>query len=244
VTKLGTIGYSISPSSAEAAAGAAISAEAAGLKAPYVNTSFPLGSTNVTPIALAMKTAGVDGVTASIETNSSFALITALRQEGVNLKVALLPTGYGGDLTGGGPGSEQAAQGVYFSTGFEPVEMQTAATQRFVNSLKTHAGVETDPTLGEYLGYMSVNAFVTGLNAAGSDPTQATFIKAMLGITNYNGTGLYGSHSVGFTMSQRGLAAGADNCLWITRYSGSSFHLIAGMDPICGTVFPGKTVSS
>jgi branched-chain amino acid transport system substrate-binding protein len=244
VTKLGTIGYSISPSSAEAAAGAAISAEAAGLNAPYVNTTFSLGSTNVTPIALAMKSAGVDGVTASIETNSSFALITALRQEGVDLKAALLPTGYGGDLAGGGPGAEQAAQGVYFLSSFEPVEMNMAATQRFVSALRTYAGVDGDPTLGEYLGYASVNAFVTGLNAAGADPTQASFTKAMLGITSYNAAGLYGSHSVGFTMSQRGLAAGADNCFWVTRYSGSSFHLVAGMDPICGTVLPGKTVSS
>jgi branched-chain amino acid transport system substrate-binding protein len=44
-------------------------------------------------------------------------------------------------------------------------------------------------------------------------------------------------------MNQRGQAAGADNCTWVTQYSGSSFHLIPGADPICGSVIPGKTVS-
>jgi branched-chain amino acid transport system substrate-binding protein len=65
----------------------------------------------------------------------------------------------------------------------------------------------------------------------------------MLGITHFNGAGLYGSHSVGFTMSQRGKVSGADDCIWVTKYVGSSFKLVPGADPICGENIPGKTVS-
>jgi branched-chain amino acid transport system substrate-binding protein len=243
-TTVGVVGTGISPSSADSAKAEAISAQEAGLKVGYLNSNLVFGTTNVEPIALGMKSGGVDAVSTTIDTTTSLALVTALRQVGVDLKVALLPTGYGGDLDHGGPGAAQAAQGVYFSTGDEPLEMHTAATERFRKALSTYAGVTGDPTLGEYLGYLAVDGFVTGLKVAGPNPTQASFINTMLGITDYNGAGLYGDHSVGFAMSQRGRAAGADNCVWITKYSGSSFALVPGADPICGSVIPGKTVSA
>jgi branched-chain amino acid transport system substrate-binding protein len=244
VTNLGSIGYSISPSSTEAAKAAAISAEAAGIKVGYLNAAVPFGSTNVEPIALAMKSAGVNGVAPSVEANTAFALVTALRQLGAKLKGAMFATGYGGDLVQAGPGAKQSAQGVYFLSSYEPSEMHTAATEQIQDALKTYAGVTGDPTQGEYIGYLSVNALVTGLKAAGAHPTQASFIKAMLGIRHYTAAGLFGSHSIGFAMNQRGKAAGADNCFWVTEYLGSSFHLVRGADPICGAVIPGKTVSS
>lgn len=106
-----------------------------------------------------------------------------------------------------------------------------------------YAGVTGDPTAAEYLGYGEFGALVQGLNAAGPDPSQASFINAMLGLTDYNADGLYGSHSLSFALSQRGEAAGVDNCSWVTKFSGSTFHLVPGMDPICGQTVAGKTVS-
>ncbi len=244
VTTLGSVGYSVEPSSAEVAKGYAASAQRVGIKVGYLNANFPLGSTNVTPIALAMKAAGVDGLGTGILTNSTFAIIDDLRQEGVNLKAALIPVGYGGDLAQGGPGAQQSAQGLYFLDGYEPIEMHTAATARLQSAMQTYAGVSGDPTFSEYQGYTTVDAFTKGLKAAGRQPTQASFIKAMLGITNYNAAGLYGSHSVSFAMKDRGLVSGADNCVWITRYSGTTFHLVTGEDPICGTTIPGLKVSA
>jgi branched-chain amino acid transport system substrate-binding protein len=243
-TNIATLGYSIVPSAAESAKGDAVSAEAAGLKAGYVNANFPFGGTNVEPVALAMKQDGVDGYTGAVEENTSFALIEALRQLGIPLKVALISVGYGADLVQGGPGAEQAAQGVYFTVSFEPVEMHTAATERLQSALQKYAGVPGDPSLNEYIGYASVDAFVTGLKAAGAHPTQASLINALLGIRHYDAAGLYGSHSIGFAMDQRGLAQGADNCIWVTRYEGTSFHLIPGAEPLCGTILPGKRVSA
>ncbi len=125
-TNLGSVGYSVSPSSSQSAKSTAISAQEAGLKVGYLNASFPFGGTNVGPAVLAMKAAGIDAFSGSIETNTEFAMITGLRQQGVHLKAPLLATGYGGDLTSGGPGADQAAQGVYFLTAYQPVEMNTA----------------------------------------------------------------------------------------------------------------------
>ena len=243
ITNVGIIGYGIVPSASESAKGSAVSAREAGIKVGYLNANFPFGSTDVQPAVLAMKAAGVDGYTGSVEENTSFAVVEALRQAGVSLKAALFAVGYGADLVEAGPGAAQAAQGAYFTLNYEPVEMHTAATERFQNALKTYAGVTGSPSLNEYIGYAAVDGFVTGLKAAGSNPTQASLINAMLGIRSYNADGLFGSHSIGFAMDQRGQAAGADNCVWLVRFSGSTFHLVSGADPICGTNIPGKTVS-
>ena len=244
VTSVGTVGYSIEPSSADVAKSIALSAKAQGIKIGYLNANFPLGSTNVAPIALAMKSAGVDGLATGILTASTFAIISALKNAGVNLKVALPPTGYGGDLLEGGAGASQAAQGVYFLTGYEPVEMHTAATARLQQALKTYAGVTGDPTFAQYIGYVTVDAFVQGLKAAGKNPTRAGFINAMLGIRNYTADGLWDGHSIGWAMDQRGQAMNADNCLFFTQYSGTTFHLVPGEDPLCGSNIPGETISS
>jgi branched-chain amino acid transport system substrate-binding protein len=242
VTNVGIIGYGIVPSAADSAKGDAVSAQSAGLKVGYLNADFPFGSTNVQPAVLAMKSAGVDGYTGAVEENTSFAVIEALRQAGLKLKAAVLAVGYGADLFQAGPGAEQAAEGVYFTLSYEPIEMHTPATERLSNALKTYAGVTGDPSLNEYIGYASVDGFIQGLKAAGSNPTQAQFINAMLGIRSYDAAGLFGSHSIGFAMDQRGQVAGADNCQWITLYQGAAFHLVPGADPICGTNIPGKTV--
>ena len=244
VTTIGALGYGIVPSAAESAKGAAVSAQLAGLKVGYLNANFPYGSTNVAPVVLAMKQGGVDGFTGEVEQSTSFAIAEGLKAQGVNLKAALFSVGYGEDLLSSGAGALSAAQSGYFTLDYEPVEMHTAATERFQQALKNYAGITSDPTLNEYLGYVSVDGFITGLKAAGANPTQASFINAMLGITSYNADGLYGSHSIGFAMSQRGLAAGADNCFWVTQFVGTSFHLVSGADPICGAVVPGKTVSA
>jgi branched-chain amino acid transport system substrate-binding protein len=244
VTNVASLGYSISPSSAESAKSWAASAQHYGIKVGYLNAKSPFGSTNTGPAVLAMKSAGVDGFDGSIETSTGFSLIQALHQNGVNLKAALFATGYGGDLAQGGPEATQIAQGFYFLSSFQPVEMHTTATQQFQSALSTYAGVTTEPTFAEYIGYTSVLALEDGLKAAGSKPTQSSLVDALLGMKTFDGGGLYGGHSVGFSLDRRGNESGPDNCWFITRYEGSTFQLVPGMDPLCGGVLPGMKVSA
>jgi ABC-type branched-subunit amino acid transport system substrate-binding protein len=240
VTKVGALGYGISPQSANAAKGTAASAIAAGLQAPYLNANFQFGGTNVAPIALQMKADGVDGFTSTTDPNTSFALITGLKQAGATPKVALLPDGYGGDLLQAGPGALQSGQGVYFSLSFEPVEMHTAATDKFQNALKS-VGVTGDPTYAEYSGYASMALLVQALKTAGPNPSSSAIISALGSITSFNADGLLGSHHL--SMADRAASAtGTDSCLWVTKLSGSGFVLVPGADPICGAPIPGKTV--
>ena len=241
VTTAGAIGYSISPSSSEAAKATGVSAQAVGLKVGYINANFPFGSTNVQPVALAMKNKSVDGLTAATDPNTAFALIAALRNLNADPKVALLATGYGSDVLQAGPGALKAAQNVYFSLTYQPVEMHTPATQAFEAALKS-VGVTGEPACAMYNGYLSVLLFSRAVKAAGANPTQASLIKALQGMHSWDAAGLFGGHDIDFN-NHSGAGSAASNCQWMTKLSGNKFVLVPGADPICGTD-TGKTVTA
>jgi ABC-type branched-subunit amino acid transport system substrate-binding protein len=239
VTTVGTLGYGISPSSSEYAKGVADSAKHAGLKEGYVNGDFTFGSTNVTPVALAMKSAGVNGVYSSVDPNTAFALVTALSQNGVKPKVALFPTGYGADLEQGGPNASQVAQGVYFTLGPEPVEMHTPATELFQKYLRA-AGVSEEPAESTYDGWGSIGLLLQGLKGAGSSPTQSSLLSALSKVHTWNYLGLWGGKSLNINdRSNTAEADGPGNCTYMVKYVGKAFKLVPGADPICGPIIPG-----
>jgi branched-chain amino acid transport system substrate-binding protein len=240
-TTVGTLGYGISPSSADSALGATKSAEMAGIKNGYVNANFPFGSTNVQPVAIAMKSAGVNAFYASVDPNTGFALITALRQSGDNLKAAVLPDGYGADTLQAGPGALQAAQNVYFTLGYEPVEMNTPATKQFQSDL-TASGTTGVPTYSEYNGYVSVGLLVRALKAAGSNPTQASLLTALSNIHDWDALGLWGGRTV--DINNRVDVGSPTLCSYVTKLVGTDFQVVAGAAPICGSVIQGVTVGS
>lgn len=234
-TNVAVVSYAL-PNFQAAVKANATSAATAGLRAGYRNPNVPIGSTNVQPIALGMKSAGVDGLTSLTEPSTNLALVKAARQAGVNLKVALLPTGYGGDLLDTGAGALRIAQGVYFLSAFQPVEMQTAATRQFQSALRS-VGVTSEPTYAQYTGYASVDLLVRGFKAAGLNPTSAKLIKGLASIKDYSAAGLLGSHTL--DLSQRTpVAYGPDNCTYVTKFSGSRFALVTGATPICGVSIP------
>jgi branched-chain amino acid transport system substrate-binding protein len=243
-TNVGAVGYGTVPSAALSTKQLGIAAAAAGLKVGYLNSEFPLGSTNVAPVVLSMKSAGVNGAVFLMQQNSALATIRGLRQQNAPLTAPLLTGGYGSDLLLAGPGSIRDGQNAYFSLSYEPVEMHTAATERFQSALKQYASFTDPPGFLEYLAYISVDAFVTGLKKAGPNPTRSSFITSMLGVSDYDAAGLFGSHTMAFSMESRGQGGtGADNCTWFTKFEGQSFKLVPGADPLCGTVIPGRTVS-
>lgn len=241
VTTYGGIGYEISPSSSKATIAAALSSQAAGLKVGYYDSKFAFGGTNVQPDAIAMKNHGVDGLVANVVPSTSFALISALKQLGADLKAAILLTGYGGDLLNAGSATVQAAQGDYFVSEFEPVENGDAASKKLQGALKTYAGVNDDPTFGQYLTYVSLDAFIQGLKAAGAKPTQRSLITALSGIHAYTAAGLYGGKH---TVDLASKVQTDPQCQWLSKLTGTTFHPVSGLDPICGKIIPGTTVPS
>ena len=241
VTTVGAVGYGISPTSSENAKTTAASAKAAGLKVGYLNAKLPFGTTDMQPVALAMKKAHVDGFSASTDPNTAFTLAAELRQLKVPIKVALLATGYGADITQAGPGAVKAAQNVYFILQSEPVEANTPATRRYQSDARS-AGVPDAPTIASYSGYTSMLLLVQALDKTGGDTSATSLIQALSGIHDFNAGGLYGDQKVDIN-DRENVAAGPNNCIWIVKLSGSAFHVVPDANPICGQIIPGLTVS-
>ena len=235
VTNLGVAGYNY-VLSAEGAESFADAAKDARIKVGYLNTTVPLGSTNVQPLALAMKSAGVNGFIGLLEPNASLLTVQALRQEAVHLRAAVLFTGYGGNLKQAGLTSTGAGNGVYFALQFEPVELHTAATEQFQKDMRS-VGVTSDPTFAEYMGYLSVDLLVHGLEKAGANPSKADLITALNGIKNYDAAGLLGRESLNVG-ARTPVPAGVNNCLWFARLNGTTYQLVPGAEPVCGSLIP------
>jgi len=237
VTNLAVVGYGDSPSSAGSASAAAKSAKAAGIKVGYDNTSLPIGDTDIGPLVLAMKNAQVNGVWFPIESNTSFAILEGLAQNGVKLKSALLPTGYGGDLLADSS-AVQAAQGDQFSTFGAPVEMKTAATKTYQAALAKYAGVTGIPTYAEYAAWQLADLFVFGLARAGAHPTDSSYIANLRKVTNYNGGGLLPG-TVNFTKYGNQEEGTVANCFFAVSLKGRTFKTVGGATPVCGNVIGG-----
>jgi branched-chain amino acid transport system substrate-binding protein len=209
----------------------AASVEAAGLKAGYENVNLPLGGVNVTPVALQMKQAGVDGFVAATAPSTGLAIITALRSDGVKLRGAM-GFSYGSDLTGAGGPAVQQSQGLYLQLPFEPVEMHTAATEKFQHYLRA-VKEDPEPSFNGYGGYTAVDLFVKGLQQAHGNGSPQALIHGLASVKNWDATGLLGSHP--FTLNRSiPSPSGPNNCLWFTQVHGPGFRLIPGAEPICG----------
>jgi branched-chain amino acid transport system substrate-binding protein len=239
VTSCGSIAYATSKSSQQSAVGIVKSCTAAGLKQGYLNTEVPYGSTDVGAIAVAIKKAGVDGLELPVVPNTAFALVAQLKQLGVPVKAVLLATGYGSDLLASSA-AVQAAQGYYFASVGQPAEANTPATQKMAANLAKE-GVTGSPTFAEQEGYIAASALVAGLKAAGKNPTQASFMKSLRGITDFDADGLLAPAKVNFSdYSPFGTASGPGGCLFVVQLKGSAFKNTPG-SPICGTTVPGVT---
>jgi branched-chain amino acid transport system substrate-binding protein len=243
VTNLAVVGYGISTASAGAASAASISAGLVGIKTGYKNLNFTFGSTDVQPLAIAMKAAGVNGLYAPVVPATGFALAAALSALGVKLKMIMLLTGYGGDLLAS-PSGVAAAQGIDFTTPGAPVEANTAGTRMFQSALKQYAGVTGIPTFAEYEAYLGIAGLQAGLLAAGANPTPTSFMTALRKVTHFTGNGLYGNHGVNFSKFG-GLAGGTSpgNCIYVTKLVGKAFEVLKPL-PTCGTVVAGKTADT
>src|SRR5579875_2194749 len=219
-TRCGSVGYAISPSSAAAARGWEFSCKAVGMDPAFLDDTLPFGSVAVTPLALQLKAAGVNAVYLPLETETNLAILTALKQAGVSLKVALSAEGYGQALIND-TAAIPAAQGAWFFTFLAPVELHTAATKTFQAALKKYAHYTGVPDVGWDKGWADADLMIYGLKLAGKNPTQRGFIAALHKVTNYDVGGLSPTKA-NFTLKDWGKAP-SETCQWIAQFKGDTF---------------------
>ena len=230
-TRVAAVGYGVSPSSSATAKGMGPAAKAVGITAPYIASSLPFGTVNVTTVALAMKAANVDALYGPIDPNTLLALVAAAKQTGVNLKVIDMSTGYGEDFLTD-PASLQTAQNAYMVTNSQvPVELKTPATLAEQAAFAKYEGFTGVPDFGWTEGYASADLLIKGLEVAGQNPTRASFIANLRQVTNYNVEGLEPT-TVNYTAVQD---IPTQECGYYVQLVGKQFNVQNNGKPVCGT---------
>ena len=229
-------GYGISPSSTQAANNFIWSTDAAGLKKGVLDTSIPFGSVDMTTAALAAKQAGCNATATTTDVNTSVALTTALKQAGITPKADMYAAGYDPTLVGGT--SWATVQGAFFASGFRPTAIPNDGTKAMSAALAKYANrpAAKFPTFNIYESYLAVQLAAEGL-AKASSTSSAAVIKALRGITNWNGHGILPETIDYATTFGHGPNP---SCTWYMKAEKNGFVPVK-TTTFCGDVIPGKS---
>ncbi len=172
-TKIGSVGYGVSPSSTGVAKDTQkYAAKASGLDPVYLNTAVDFGTTDVGPIVLGLKNAGADAVYLPLDGNTNLAIAQGLQQNGVKMKAVLMASGYGQEMLDS-PITKTLDSSDVVSQVYKPAELASdPAVKKFRADLKKYSGITGVPDYGAYTGYIACDLAITGIQEAGKNPTQ------------------------------------------------------------------------
>jgi branched-chain amino acid transport system substrate-binding protein len=190
-TKIGSVGYSVSPSSTGVARDTQkYAAKASGLDPVYLNTSLDFGSTDVGAVVLGLKNAGADAVYLPLDGNTNLAIAQGLKQNGVDMKAVLMASGYGQAMLDS-PITKTLDSSDVVSQIYKPAELKNdPAVKQFRSDLKKYSGITGVPDYGAYTGYLSCDLAITGLQQAGKNPTRQGFIDGLHNLGTYKAADL------------------------------------------------------
>ena len=232
-TKVGAIGYGSSPSSSETAkATVDYAAQELGLKEGYLNNSVEFGSTDTGSVVLGVKNSGTDGLYLPLDSNTNFAIIQQLQQNGVPMKANVLATGYSQDLLDQ-PIAKTITPTDVMQSSYKPIEVGGKDVKTFTSNLKKYAGITGVPNYGVYTGYITCDMVVLGLQNAGKNPTRQSFVD---GIRNTNG-GKYNSagltcKDIDLSYAHFGKISSTPGCLYYVTVKNGKFVLFNNGKPI------------
>ena len=224
-TKIAMLSYGSLPASTTLVKEAEKAAQDQGLKVVYVNNTLAAPATGLSAIAVAVQKSGADAIFAPIANSDAFALYNAVRSQGVNIKVPLLAQVYGQTLLADAS-SKQAADGAVLA-----VTQNVTNSSALVNAVHKYTSFQGVPSVGVYLGWVASDLLITGLQAAGPQPTQAGFLTALHNQTAYTAGGLQAP--VNLAQNKQGTYAFGGQCVYGVRFKNSTFTSIQG-SPFCG----------
>jgi branched-chain amino acid transport system substrate-binding protein len=190
-TKIGSVGYGVSPSSSGVAKDTQkYAAKASGLKPVYLNTAVDFGSTDVGSIVLGIKNSGADAVYLPLDGNTNLAIAQGLQQNGVPMKAILMASGYGQAMLDS-PITKTLNSVDVVSQIYKPAELSNdPAVKQFRSDLKKYSGITGVPDYGAYTGYLACDLAITGLQQAGKNPTRQGFIDGLHQLGTYKAADL------------------------------------------------------
>jgi branched-chain amino acid transport system substrate-binding protein len=234
-TKIGSVGYGVSPSSTGVAKDTQkYAAPASGLKPVYLNTAVDFGSTDVGPIVLGLKNAGADAVYLPLDGNTNLAIAQGLQQNGVNMKAVLMASGYGQAMLDS-PITKTLNSADMVSQVYKPAELASdPAVKKFRSDLKKYSGITGVPDYGAYTGYIACDLAITGIKQAGKNPTQQGFIDGLHKLGTYNGANLTCA-PVDISLTNYGKTP-EKSCQYFVTFKNGKFVVMNNGKPIIGKI--------
>ncbi len=204
-----------------------------GLNVGYQNFSIPIGSVDVGTTVLGMKQANVDGFASFMLNTTDFAIMEGAKQAGLKLVAPLDFTSYTQDLLDN-PTALQAAQGIVVQVIQTPVEEHTAATRAEQAAFEKYEHFSGVPNLNWAYGWLSADLTIRGLEAAGKNPTRASFLDALRHVKGWTANGLL-PKAPDFSLQHFGTSP-KTSCEYFVRLEGSTYRVLNNGKPVCGTL--------
>ena len=234
-TKIGSVGYGVSPSSTGVAKDTQkYAAPYSGLKPVYLNTSVDFGSTDVGPIVLGLKNAGADAVYLPLDGNTNLAIAQGLQQNGVKMKAVMMASGYGQAMLDS-PITKTLDSSDVVSQVYKPAELASdPAVKQFRADLKKYAGITGVPDYGAYTGYIACDMAITGIQLAGKNPTQKGFIDGLHNLGIYKSADLTCA-PIDISLKNYGKTP-AQSCQYFITFKNGKFVVMNNGKPIVGKI--------
>ncbi len=234
-TKIGSVGYGISPSSTGVAKDTQkYAAKASGLDPVYLNTAVDFGTTDVGPIVLGLKNAGADAVYLPLDGNTNLAIAQGLQQNGVKMKAVLMASGYGQEMLDS-PITKTLDSSDVVSQVYKPAELASdPAVKKFRADLKKYSGITGVPDYGAYTGYIACDMAITGIQEAGKNPTQKGFIDGLHKLGTYKAADLTCA-PVDISLTKFGKTP-TESCQYFVTFKNGKFVVMNKGKPIIGKI--------
>jgi branched-chain amino acid transport system substrate-binding protein len=240
VTKVAGMAYGISTSSQDSIHALFTSAAMHGISQCYANYSVPFGGVDFTAAALAIKSAGCNGIVGSFVDSSDVAMSTAAKQGGINAK-QLYFTGYD-QTTLASSANQQAYDGDYFSNYVDLDPSLPSNAAMYAAFAKYIPGYKAGlPDFGLLGSYISTDLMIKGLESAGQNPTRKSFITNLHQVTNYTAGGILPS-AISFAGFGTPAMVPTTSCEYFFQLSNGKFVDAApgGTGAVCGNRFSFK----
>jgi ABC-type branched-subunit amino acid transport system substrate-binding protein len=232
ITELAGLGINVE-SAIQATDDALYAASLEGIKTCYKDISIPFGDVNFTPVSLAIKAAGCNGVYGLFGIQGNVALSTAVKQAGIQAK-QLYATSYDQNIIDS-PSALSASQQDYTEVSSINFTNPNAAAKTMLASLAKYTAFKGGiPSLNIVFGYLSADLMIKGLQLAGQTPTRQAFISQLRGVSSYDAGGLLSSPLTFTGFGTLGMLP-PTQCGYFVQIVGKSFVPVpANGQPICG----------
>lgn len=159
-------------------------------------------------------------------------VLKALKAQGVKLKAILVAGVYDPEVSGQISGLLQGA--IASPVGTIPTELNNAATQKYVATMKKYAP-KIPPNVGfANTGYVSADLFIRGLEAAGSCVSRTNFIDSLRKVKGYDGGGLL-VRPANFGPAELPTGTPYSACSWYAIYQGTKW--VPDPKATCGDLY-------